>query len=316
MKVLFLSAFMLVSALVGVMFAAPAQAQDITCDSFPAPEVGESIYSFTYDDTERFYMVYVPESYDAQTPSALVMSIHGFASSASRNRDNSQWNPVADEQGFLLVYPQGTSFPARWNTGNQRFNDIGGLGADDVGYIDALLDRLESDYCLDTSRVYVSGLSNGGGMTDRLACELSERIAAVGTVSGAYNLLPDGCSITHPMPLISFHGTADTIVPYEGAVDMQMLGYEAWGQAWAERNECDLENPEMLDPIGAVTATRYTDCAGDVAVVLYTVEEGGHNYPGGEMPLGDLIAGNINRDVVAVELMWDFFSNYTLPEMD
>lgn len=308
----FIIGALLLAMSAGFTFTASAQ-ESASCEGFPTPEIGESIHSFTYDDTERFYMVYVPESYDASAPSPLVLSIHGFASSATRNRDNSQWNPVADEHGFLLVYPQGIGFPARWNTGNQRFNDIGGTGADDVSFFDALLDRLESEYCLDSSRVYVSGLSNGGGMTDRLACELSERFAAAGTVSGAYNLLPDGCPITHPMPLISFHGTADTIVPYEGASGMEMLGYQAWGQAWAERNECDLENSEMLEPVGSVMGTRYSQCAGDVEVVLYTVEDGGHNYPGGTMPMGNLIGGNINQDVVATELMWEFFSDYTLP---
>lgn len=263
---------------------------------------------------ERSYLLYIPETYEQPAP--LVLSMHGFASNPRQQMEFSDWNTVADEHGFIVVYPQGTGFPLRWNTDqtpDDDENDLLSSPMDDVAFISDLIDHLAEDYCLDQARVYATGLSNGGGMSNRLACELADRITAIGTVAGAYSPLDAACDPSRPVPVIAFHGTEDTIVPYEG-VNFRGSNFPpitSWAAAWAERNGCD-PAPEVLDSVGDVDIISYTNCDEDVQVILHTVNGGGHNWPGGgDQP--ELFMGHVNRDVNASERMWAFFEGYSLP---
>src|SRR5512133_4356530 len=122
----------------------------------------------------RRYLLYVPDSYDPSTPTPLVISIHSLAAWPAQMAQTSRWNDLADEQGFLVVYPMGTGFPLTW-----RASDAPGL-AQEVAFISGLIDHLEGEYHLDPKRIYVNGYSLGGGLSFALSCELSERIAAFG----------------------------------------------------------------------------------------------------------------------------------------
>lgn len=283
----------------------PAAAQPTGCDQPAAP--GESAHTLTYDGLERSYLLYVPASYDPAQPAPLVLSMHGFSSNPTQQVSFSQWNPLADEYGFIVAYPQGTGFPLRWNSGANPFAPR--ETTDDVGFIGVLIDTLSSSLCIDLTRVYATGLSNGGGMSNRLACELADRITAIGGVAGAYSALPE-CQPSRPVPVIAFHGTDDTIVPYEGTTGQRfgLPPIEDWAAEWAGRNGCDLA-PQPLADIGAVSGVEYTGC--EAPVTLYTVHGGGHTWPGGEDQIA-LFVGETNRDVNASAMMWDFFQQYAI----
>lgn len=260
----------------------------------------------------RKYLVYQPESYDAARPVPLVISIHGFADWPAHHMQTSHWNDLADEQGFIVVYPAGTQIPLRWNAYDLPDDRI---DADaEVRFIADLIDKLSDDYAIDPTRIYANGLSNGGGMTVLLACRLSDRITAIGSVSGAYLLPPDQCAPSRPVPVIAFHGTEDPIVPYQGGeVFHSGLFYPdipTWILQWVRHNGCD-PTPLDLPSRGEVIGLRYTHCNREADVVLYTVEGGGHAWPGGEK-LPEIIVGHTSDDIDATRVMWDFFSRYSL----
>lgn len=281
------------------------------CDPAKPPVIpGQTEHTLTHDGIERRYLLYVPTGYEPKTGAPLVLSIHGFASNPQQQADISEWNQIADQYGFIVVYPQGTGFPLRWNAGQTSF--VRAEGADDVGFITALLDQLETDLCINPAQIYVNGLSNGAGMSNRLACQLADRIAAIGGVAGAYNPIPGGCEPSRPVPVIVFHGTDDPIVPYAGGraggLDLPLI--EIWARRWAQRNGCTL-TPEVTDVSTHVTRTAYTGC--DANVILYTIDGGGHTWPGG-LPLPEFIVGQTSQEIDASELMWEFFMANPLPD--
>jgi polyhydroxybutyrate depolymerase len=261
---------------------------------------------------ERKYLLFVPESYNPSNPTPLVISIHGFAEWPAHQMDLSGWNRLADEHGFIVVYPSGSGFPKRWVINSQSGTPSERLV--DVRFISDLIDKLSGEYNIDSSRIYANGLSNGGGMSALLACELSERIAAVGGVSGAYLFSPDDCNPSRPVPMIAFHGTADPIVPYQGgpssSFDIPFPAVPAWIEVWAGRNGCSLP-PVELTSQGEVSGVQYTGCEQNAQVVFYTIEGGGHSWPGGD-PLPQWIVGHTTQDVDATQLMWEFFRQYSL----
>ena len=270
--------------------------------------VNRSNGSLTSSGEERHYLLYVPESYDASVPTPLVISIHGFAEWPAHQMQISGWNELADQYGFILVYPMGTSFPLRWRaSGGAAFTPL------DVVFISDLIDKLTGEYHIDPARIYANGLSNGGGMSFMLACKLSERIAAVGMVSGAYLLPWEECNPARPVPAVIFHGTADPIVPFEGgpsrAFDIPFANIPEWVGVLAARSGCDPE-PQTLPPSGSVSAVEYTDCQADV--LYYTIAGGGHSWPGGE-PLPEMITGPTTQDINATQVMWEFFQAHPMP---
>jgi polyhydroxybutyrate depolymerase len=259
----------------------------------------------------RKYLLYVPESYNPSTPTPLVISLHGFAEWPAHQMELSGWNTLAEENGFIVVYPSGSGFPKRWRiseTGTPSDPTI------DVQLISDLIDQLKQEYNIDLWRVYANGLSNGGGMSFLLACELSEQIAAIGSVSGAYLFSLEDCHPSRPVPLIAFHGTADQIVPYYGgpssSFDHPFPLVPEWIEAWAERNGCSLTPNELLGQ-GEVSGIRYTHCQQKAEVIFYTVDGGGHSWPGGE-PLPKWIVGHTTQDIDATRVMWEFFRQYSL----
>ena len=259
----------------------------------------------------RRYLLHVPKDLDQSQPVPLVITIHGFAHWPANQMNVSQWNPIADREEFIVVYPSGTGFPKRWLAFPQQSFDT----SKDVIFISDLIDSLSTQYNIDPARIYVNGLSNGGGMTFLLGCELADRIAATGTVAGAFILPMESCNASRPMPLIAFHGTADPIVPFAGGpssgFDLPFPNIPQWMSARAELNGCGA-TPEVLPAIGMVSGVRYTVCEDDAEVVFYTIEGGGHTWPGGN-PLPKSIAGYTSMDISASETMWKFFEKYTLP---
>ena len=259
----------------------------------------------------REYILYVPKSYDRAKPAPLIISIHGAANWPSFQMNLSQWNALADEHGFIVVYPAGEGGgPKTWYLNGRRTRS----GMPDVVFISELIDTLEASYNIDSARIYANGLSNGGGVTFALSCMLSDRIAAFGPVAAAVTLPPDWCDGSRPAPMIAFHGTDDRFTPYNGAkvwlAPDPFPSIPEWTATWARRNRC-APNPAESAAAADVTRLEYTDCADDASVVLYTITGGGHTWPGGQ-PMPEWLVGPTSRSIDATRLMWAFFRQHPL----
>jgi polyhydroxybutyrate depolymerase len=258
----------------------------------------------------REYLLHVPKGYDATTPTALVISLHGGALWPAAQRDLSRWNALADEEGFIVVYPAGAG---RIRSRIWHVNRGPGLPRD-VQFIADLIDTLRAAYNIDPERIYANGLSNGAGMAFVLSCTLADRIAAVGLVASALLLPWEWCAEPRPMPMIAFHGTADPITPYHGGVTWvaptPFPDVPAFVAKWARRNGC-ATSPRDSTVASDVSLLAYLrgDCA--AAVALYTVKGGGHAWPGGQ-PVPEWFAGPTTRSIDATRLMWGFFREHRL----
>ena len=261
---------------------------------------------------KRSYLLHVPKSYQASRPTALVICLHGFSEWPAHVMRLSHWNRLADESGFLVVYPFGSRFPLRWHCGGGFSNRE--LARQDVQFVADLIDQLKQRYNLDEARIYANGLSNGGGMSFLLAGQLAERIAAIGSVGGAYALSWSEFQPKRPVPAMIFHGTADPIVPYHGkawgTARLALPDIPQWVQTLAARNGC-ATNAVPLPASGCVSGVRYPGGTNRADVVFYTVAGGGHTWPGGK-PMAGFIVGKTMADVDATRLMWDFFRAHPL----
>lgn len=257
---------------------------------------------------EREYFLHVPESYDGSRAVPLVISLHGGAGWPALQRDVSRWNHLADRDGFLVVYP------ASGKVGGVRGWRVVQPGQgleEDVRFLSDLMDTLEARYNIDPERIYANGLSNGGAMAFALSCTLPDRIAAVGVVAPAQILPWEWCPSPKPMPWIAFYGTDDRLVPYTGGTSWASPRRAfpdalEWTARWAARNRCEAD-PVVSRVAPDVTRREYSGCTRGAPVVLFTIEGGGHTWPGGQ-PLPEWFLGATSQGVDATEAMWAFFS--------
>lgn len=263
--------------------------------------------SILHDGMYRSYILYVPASYTPGTAAPLVFNFHGYTSNAGEQMLYGDFRPIADTAGFLVVHPQGTldgSNQPYWNS------DWGGT-VDDIGFTEALMDSLSVDYTINQSRIYSTGMSNGGFMSYTLACSLSQRIAAIASVTGSMNIFQSAsCNPQHPMPVMEIHGTADGVVPYTGTTTTSsipdVLDY------WVNTNVCDApvqtEVPNT-NPADGCTATHFLYANGNNGVEIehYRINNGGHTWPG-----APVVIGTTNYDIDASVKIWEFFSKYDL----
>ena len=265
----------------------------------------------TSSGEERTYQIYVPKSYNPKTPTPLVITLHGYSSNPSDAIYSSRWNRLADTEGLIAVYPLGTGSPTYWHIFDFAYG--GRSFQTEVQFFSDLIDQLEENYNIDPARIYVNGISMGGGMSYVLGCSLSERIAAIGSVSGAYSFPMADCHPQKSVPFIAFHGTEDAIVPYEGAVNNSYgLTYPPvpdFIQAYADQNQCleTIYTPQE----GEISSVRYTDCTQNADVVFYTIIGGGHTWPG-DTPAATPTLGYTTQQIDATRLMWEFFMQHPL----
>jgi len=286
--------------------ATPAPASAICSPARPHPP-GSSSATITSAGAERSYLLEVPSSYTGAEALPLVFNFHGFGSTAAEQALYSGFPAKGNAEGFFVVTPQGSGDPAFWNSpGNM-------LLADDVTFVAELLDELEAQLCIDSHRVYATGISNGAAMSIRLACRLPERIAAVSGVAGVF--LPRSCG---PISVLSFHGTADPVVPYNGGpitaglslrynLEAPPVG-QAMGQ-WSTQNGCTGAVSEQVTE--HVMHLVYMNCPSGIAVELYRIEGGGHTWPGAAIDVP--LLGETTREINATDLIWDFFVAHPLP---
>lgn len=263
----------------------------------------------------REYLLHVPNSYDPAEPTPLVISLHAGATWAAHQMNLSHWNRLADENGFIVVYPSGTPVLFNviriWRTTPE---DV----MKDVQFISALIDTLEAAYKIDRARIYVNGMSLGGGLAFALSCSLSDRIAAIGLVAAAQSLASSWCTHTRPVPMIVFHGDADRIVPYDGGplgdqfnpVKPVYPAVRDWVASRAQRNRC-AASPVESRIAPDVVRIEYAGCAEGADVVLHTLLGGGHSWPGGKPP-PEWRVGATNTSIDATSEMWAFFVKHPL----
>lgn len=284
--------------------------------------LGAGTYDFTvvHQGRTRAYRVHIPPSYDATKPTPTVLNFHGFESNALEQEALSNMSPVADAEGFIAVYPRGLSASEIGGTGpggsadRTRSWNAGGCCAsaqfanvDDVGFVDALLVDLSSRVCVDSRRIFSTGLSNGGFFSYRLACERSQTFAAIAPVAGMETFTP--CTPRRSVPVMHFHGTADQVVLYDGGTipfGSAYLSAPDTVARWAQRDGCAGPVQETYQK-GDSTCETHVGCSPESAsATLCTVLDGGHTWPGGLIP-PEAGLGYTTKDLDATREMWRFF---------
>jgi len=299
----------------------------------------------TSDGRTRRYLVRAPEGWDQVTPLPVVLVFHGGGGDDKGAESSTGMTAAAHEAGYLVVYPQGVGKKllgkrfGTWNAGACCGTALEEQ-VDDVAFVSELIDALAQDFVIDARRVYATGLSNGAFMVGRLACELSDRIAAVAPIAGVY--FTEDCQPSQPVPIMIIHGTEDQCVDIAGGAQCGGCFTRAIEQTletksevqdsfpcdsvtdaaafWIARDGCEA-SPETTHPNPDTTCTRYPSCADGAEVRSCVVEGGGHTWPGSEYdcnPRRDLCqtymetVGHIST-WDANRAMLEFFGQHTLP---
>lgn len=268
--------------------------------------------SIPHQTYTRYFRVHLPTGYSPSMAYPLVLNFHGYTSNALQQELYTGMSTLADEQKFIVVYPEGLF--NSWNVGFLPQPYFSGI--DDVGFTNVLLDTLMARYNIDAGRVYACGMSNGGYMSYRLACELSNRITAIASVTG---LMTDStafyCNPLRTVPILQIHGTADMVVNYNGFPTS--LGVDETLNLWASKNNCGYEistvNIPNTNTFDLCTAEQidYTNCIGCGQIRFFKIIGGGHTWPGGAIDLPSY--GPTNRDIEATREIWNFFQLHSLP---
>lgn len=257
----------------------------------------DATWSLTVNSVARSALVHVPASYDPTQPTPVVINIHGLAGDPAGEASVTHMIAKSDAEGFIAVHPQGTGVPLSWNAG-YCCNPASASGIDDTAFFSALVDQLEAQLCVDQSRIFAAGMSNGGFMSYRLGCELADRIAAIGPVAGVLGI--SGCQPARPIPVFHVHGTADPLVPYDGGNGQ--LSVADTIAFFVQNNGCTTSTQTYQN--GDATCVTHGGCTQGADVVLCTIQDGGHQWPGGDpLPL----LGKDSMDLITTDALWTFF---------
>ncbi|HLH62289.1 MAG TPA: PHB depolymerase family esterase [Ktedonobacteraceae bacterium] len=273
----------------------PGTSASVTIDAHPRQAEGY---------TARNYLVHVPINYSGDHPVPAVLIFHGYGGNPVGMEKSTAFSKLADQQDFIAVYPQGLpdgpGGPSFWAS-------IGpyDYGVDDALFVSDVLNRLQSEFCIDARRIYATGFSNGGAMAAYVACTLGMRIAAFAPVSGNFYAIPGGCYPGRPLPILDIHGTADPLLPYNGipsSVNPQwpLPAIPDWLHDWAVRDGCTV-GPVIFLQTSMAVGEQWTHCLGDGAVVHYRMIGEGHSWP--------RMIGSRS----GTEAIWDFLEMHTLP---
>lgn len=278
----------------------------------PSAPDGLEKRTVTIGETQRTFELFVPPQALTKGNPPLVIALHRFAETGAGMARLTGFNEIAKREGFIVAYPDAV---------NRSFNAFGETSVDDIAFLEAIIDSLEIEWGIDRSRVYLTGASNGGFMTYRAACERPGLFAAVAPVMATMPVEVANNCMPNPVPILLIHGTADDFVPYDAAfiegppgTMRAVLPIPDVVDFWIAKNGAspnvlieELPNKDFFD---GTTVQRRTYAGGEGGgdVVLYTVRNGGHTWPGGNDALPAILVGRTSKDFKASEVIWEFFS--------
>jgi polyhydroxybutyrate depolymerase len=293
-----------------------------SCKLLGQSNITDSIVHQTY---QRKFMVHFPPNFNTTTQRPLVLNLHGGSGNMVNAQGFSMLNPVSDQNNFIVAWPQGYGIASpgfSWADGRNTSADQAGI--DDIGFIDKLIDTLITRYNVDTNKIYICGFSNGGFMVQRLACQLSDRFAAMASLGSSMDtVLYQNCNPSKPIPMAFFNGTADPAMPYGGG-PMQnpqvipVVPVDTTVQFWVTHNNCQTASPVFNFPDTFTTDNStaelytFTNCDCNADVKFYKLINGGHTWPGVYVASQASVLGNTNRDINASVELWNFFNAHTL----
>lgn len=289
---------------------------------------GDSSGSIKWDGLNRTYLVHVPPSHNKEKAAPLLFVLHGGGGTGKGmvSLTKNGFNELADKEGFVVVYPDGIE--RHWNDGRgvARYR-AHKENVDDVGFISALIEHLSQTLNIDAKRIYATGISNGGFFSQRLACELTDKIAAIAVVAAQMSKnLSLICKPKSPVSVLIMPGTKDPLVPYEGGEIGFPMGRVKLGKVlsvsetvkfWTAHNGCSSQPVVSWEPdndpkdLTRVRKEVYSECKDKSEVVLLAIEGGGHTWPGGYQYLSEKIIGKTSRDIDANVVIWDFFKKHS-----
>lgn len=284
---------------------------------------GNKEVEFTHDEYLRSANFYIPKRLKRRKRSLILCLHREDETPESMTRLTKRgFNRLADRNGFIVGYPEALN--KYWNDGREdslslsHYNEI-----DDVGFIEKLIDYGIDSFRVDPSRIFVAGMSNGGFMSYRLACELSKKINGIASVSASLALDQlVTCSADSTVSLMIINGTQDPIMPFEGGEMIvkevsqgSILSTEETINFWLRENECkekfnkkDVSNTDLFDETRSERFV-YTNCKNKTKVELITVTNGGHTWPGGRQYMAEKTIGKTSRDFDAAKEIWKFFND-------
>ncbi len=252
-------------------------------------------FSMVYDGTTRTYVVYNPTEGSTLGNRPLVIGLHGTGANGVKFLATASLVRKADDEGFIVACPNALQFEnyTYFNAGGS-FEDLTG-GVDDVGFISAVIDTMIANYDVDPSRVYVMGFSNGSAMAYRVAAQLSDKVAAIGAVSG--QMVYEYCDPDYPVPIIHFHGLSDRFIPYEGRGE-NIPSVESALDIWRDINSCSPDSQIIYDADGILGRKWESSTGNDI--ILYTIEDMEHEWP-----------REASLKIQATDVIWTFISQYS-----
>ena len=297
----------------------------LACHSGTYKRHAQNLQEFTinHDGYQRSYFIYVPNKPGINGKIPLLFALHGGGGTAKGMPGFTlgRFHELAEEHGFIVVYPQGVE--KQWNDG-RKGDQVKAWkeNIDDVGFLVGVVKKLEEEYPIDKGRVFTCGISNGGFMSTRLACERPDvfKGAAIVTATISKDFYPY-CKPQLPTAVLIMNGTEDKLVPYQGGTIKilgktrgEVLSTDDYVAFWRDQNQCQTEMPtanlpDKVDDGTRVEVKEYKDCLDGGGVVLYTVHGGGHTWPGGLQYLGENLVGRTSRDIIACDVVWEYFAS-------
>jgi polyhydroxybutyrate depolymerase len=277
---------------------------------------GDYTFTITHGGLPRKYLVHVPAKYDPATPMPALFALHGGGGDMNHHANDRNYGLVSksEREGFIAVFPNGYS---KWSAGKLATWNAGSCcgeardkGSDDVGFIKAVVDRVTHQLNVDRNKIFATGMSNGGMMSYRVACELSDTFSAIAAVAGT-----DGtatCQPKRPISILHIHAKNDDHVLFNGGAGpnafrdkskvADFVSVPATIAKWVKTNSCNTTPKRTLDKPGAY-CERYSSCQANVNVQLCVTDTGGHSWPGGTKQRGE----SSSTAISANDVMWDFF---------
>src|SRR5262245_35394361 len=288
--------------------------------SAPPSGAGNREESITVGGLKRTYVLHVPPGYDKSKKVPLLVALQGNRGTGKdmEKLTLNKFNELADAKGFIVAYPDGID--KSWND-DRGVTPAAEKKIDDVAFVSTLIDQLSRTFAIDPNRVYATGMSNGAMFLNRLGCELSDKLAAIGTVAGTMpEVIAARCNSGRPIPVIIIHGTADKFAPFAGGPTRKdgsgkVLSATDTAAFWAKKNGCAASPSEKKAPTvdqdgTTVEQIQYSKCQNNADVRLYIIRNGGHTWPKGWQYLPKLIVGPTTQNMDAASTIWAFFEEH------